>query len=252
VAVPHKFILNLPMRSAGGKLPPILFTMTSADSQRLTIPINDAQQVSALLDSPAGPRRCYVLAHGAGAGMRHPFLASVAGGLGERGVATLRYQFPYMEAGSKRPDPPRTAQAAVRAAVAEAARRLPNLALFAGGKSFGGRMTSRAQAESPLPGVRGLIFLGFPLHPPGQPSTERAKHLFDVQIPMLFLQGTRDEFARLDLLTGLCEQLGARATLKLFQDANHSFHVPARTGRTDVEIRAELLDTAVEWIGSQT
>src|SRR5207245_3247892 len=157
---------------------------------------------------------CYVMAHGAGAGMTHPFMAAIANGLAERGIATLRYQFPYMEQGSKRPDAPKLAHATVRAAVLEASRLVPELALFAGGKSFGGRMTSQAQAASPLPGVRGLVFLGFPLHPPGQPSVERAKHLFEVQIAMLFLQGTRDDFADLTLLEGLVKQLGTRATLK--------------------------------------
>ncbi len=221
--------------------------MNSAEPRPVTIPVNDAQRVSGLLQAPPEARACYVLAHGAGAGMTHPFMTAIAEGLAERGIATLRYQFPYMERGSKRPDAPKLAQATVRAAVLEASR-LP-LALFAGGKSFGGRMTSQAQAASPLPGVRGLVFLGFPLHPPGQPSDERAKHLFDVQIPMLFLQGTRDEFANLQLLEPLCERLGARATLKLFQDADHSFHVPARTGRKDSEVREELLDALADWIG---
>src|SRR2546422_4729034 len=222
--------------------------MNSADPQPVTIPMNDAQRISGLLQAPREARACYVLAHGAGAGMTHPFMAAIANGLAERGIATLRYQFPYMEQGSKRPDAPKLAQAAVRAAVLEASRLVPELALFAGGKSFGGRMTSQAQAASPLPGVHGLVFLGFPLHPPGQPSEERAKHLFDVQVPMLFLQGTRDDFANLKLLEGLCKQLGARATLKLFQDADHSFHVPARSGRKDSEIRIELLDALAEWI----
>jgi predicted alpha/beta-hydrolase family hydrolase len=184
--------------------------------------------------------------------MTHPFMVAIANGLAERGIATLRYQFPYMEQGSKRPDAPKLAHATVRAAVLEASRLVPQLALFAGGKSFGGRMTSQAQASSPLPGARGLVFLGFPLHPPGQPSAERGKHLFDVQIPMLFLQGTRDEFANLQLLETLCEQLGARATLKLFQDADHSFHVPARTGRKDSDLRTELLDAAAGWIGKMS
>jgi predicted alpha/beta-hydrolase family hydrolase len=168
--------------------------------------------------------------------------------LPERRVATLRYQFPYMERGAKRPDPPTVAQATVRAAVKEMALRLPGLPLFAGGKSFGGRMTSQAQAASPLPGVHGLAFLGFPLHPPGRPSHERGKHLFNVEIPMLFLQGTRDRFAELQLLQPLVAQLGARATLKLFGDADHSFHVPARTGPKDSEIRAEMVDALVAWI----
>jgi hypothetical protein len=181
--------------------------------------------------------------------MAHPFMAAIANGLAERGIATLRYQFPYVEQGSKRPDAPELAQATVRAAVVEASRLAPELALFAGGKSFGGRMTSQAHAASPLPGMRGLVFLGFPLHPAGRPSDERGKHLFDVQIPMLFLQGTRDDLANLQLLAPLCQQLAARATLKLFQDADHSFHVPARTGRKDSEVRVELLDTLVNWIG---
>ena len=223
--------------------------MNSAEPQPVTIPVNDAQRVSGLLQAPREARACCVLAHGAGAGMTHPFMTAIAKGLAERGTFTLRYQFPYMEQGSKRPDAPKLAQATVRAAVLEAARLVPELPLFAGGKSFGGRMTSQAQAASPLPGVRGLVFLGFPLHPPGQPSDERAKHLFDVQIPMLFLQGTRDEFASLPLLEPLCERLGARATLKLFQDADHSFHVLARTGRKDAEVRDELLDALADWIG---
>jgi predicted alpha/beta-hydrolase family hydrolase len=180
--------------------------------------------------------------------MTHPFMTAIAKGLAERGIATLRYQFPYMPRGSTRPDAPKLAHATVHAAVLEASRLVPELALFAGGKSFGGRMTSQAQAISPLAGVRGLVFLGFPLHPPGQPSDERAKHLFDVQIPMLFLQGTRDDFASLQLLDPLCKRLGEWATLKLFPDADHSFHVPARTGRKDSEVRVELLDALVNWI----
>src|SRR3989440_3970993 len=207
--------------------------MTSAVSQSVSISVNDAERVSGLMELPQKAWACYVLAHGAGAGMIHPFLTAIANGLAERGIATLRYQFPYMEQGSKRPDAPKVAHATVRAAVQEAARLVPDLALFAGGKSFGGRMTSQAQAESPMSGVRGLVFLGFPLHPPGKASDERAKHLFDVQIPMLFLQGTRDDFANLKLLEPLCERLGARATLKLFQDADHSFHVPKSSGRGD-------------------
>ena len=222
--------------------------MSSSHPQSITLTVNETQRVSGLLQGPPAARACCVLAHGAGAGMTHPFMAAIANGLAERGVATLRYQFPYMEQGSKRPDAPKLAQAAVRAAVAEAARLVPQLALFAGGKSFGGRMTSQAQAASPLPGVRGLVFLGFPLHPPGQPSEERGEHLFDVQIPMLFLQGTRDEFGTMELVEDLCKRLGVRATLKRFQDADHSFHVPARTGRKDAEVRAELLDALAAWI----
>jgi len=180
--------------------------------------------------------------------MTHPFMTAVAEGLSDRGIATLRYQFPYMERGSKRPDVPKLAQAAVRAAAAEAARLVPKLPLLAGGKSFGGRMTSQAQGASPLPGVRGLAFLGFPLHPPGRPSDERAKHLADVQIPMLFLQGTHDEFASLPLIESVAARLGPRATLKLLEQADHSFHVPARTGRKDTEVRAELLEALSAWI----
>ena len=221
--------------------------MSSATDKSLTIDIAQDQRVSGLLQVPRQARACYVMAHGAGAGMTHPFMAAVADGLGERGIATLRYQFPYMEQGSRRPDAPKVAQAAVRAAVLEAARRLPELPLFAGGKSFGGRMTSQAQAAAPLPGVHGLVFLGFPLHAPGKPSNERAKHLFEVGIPMLFLQGTRDEFADLQLLEPLSRELGDRAGLKLFQDADHSFHVPARTGRKDSDVRVELLDTMADW-----
>jgi predicted alpha/beta-hydrolase family hydrolase len=216
--------------------------------QRVTIEVDHAQQVSGLLQAPANANACYVLAHGAGAGMAHPFMTSVAEGLGERGIATLRYQFPYMERGSKRPDTPKLAQATVRAAAAETSRLAPGLPLIAGGKSFGGRMTSQAQAETPLPGVRGIVFLGFPLHPPGRPSDERGRHLFDVHVPMLFIQGTRDELADLQYLQPLVERLGARATLKLFPDADHSFHVPARTGRKDSDVRAEMLDTLRGWI----
>jgi len=222
--------------------------MISTSTQPVLIGIGEEQRVSGLLQAPRAARACYVLAHGAGAGMAHPFLAAIADGLAERGIATLRYQFPYMEQGSKRPDTPKVAHATVRAAVLEAARLVQGLALFAGGKSYGGRMTSQAQAAAPLPGVRGLVFLGFPLHPPGKPSDERGKHLFDVQIPMLFLQGTRDELANLPLIEALCQQLGARATLKLFPEADHSFHVPARTGRKDSDVRAELLDAMARWI----
>jgi predicted alpha/beta-hydrolase family hydrolase len=218
-------------------------TATPDDSSRpITISVNEQQQVSGLLCSPPDAKVCFVLAHGAGAGMTHPFLSTVAKGLAARGIATLRYQFPYMEARSKRPDPPKLAHLAVRAAVAEASRLMPGLALLAGGKSFGGRMTSQAQADAPLPGVRGLVFLGFPLHPPGRPSDERGQHLFDVRIPMLFLQGTRDEFADLKLLESLIKRLGALATPKLFQEANHSFHVPARSGRKDAAVMDDLLD----------
>jgi len=203
-----------------------------------------------LLDAPKDPVACYVLAHGAGAGMNHPFMGAVAKGLAERNIATLRYQFPYMDKGSKRPDSPKVAHVAVREAVAEAARRLPGVPLIAGGKSFGGRMTSQAQAIEPLPGVVGLAFLGFPLHAPGKASDERAAHLADVKVPMLFLQGTRDDFAELDLLQPLVKRLGKKATLQLFDDADHSFHVPARTGRKDAEVMAQVLDVLAKWITS--
>lgn len=180
--------------------------------------------------------------------MQHAFLEDVAAGLAQRRIATLRYQFPYMERGSRRPDTPAVAQATVSAAAAKAASLLPELPLFAGGKSFGGRMTSQAQAASPLPGVRGLVFLGFPLHPPGRPSAERAEHLFKVEIPMLFLQGDRDEFAQPPILHSVIDKLGSRATLKVFPDADHSFHVPARTGRKDADIRTLLFDTVSDWV----
>jgi predicted alpha/beta-hydrolase family hydrolase len=219
-------------------------------AEPITIRVADDRRVSGLLQAPRGARACYVLAHGAGAGMTHPFLAAVADGLEERGIATLRYQFPYMEQRSKRPDAPAVAQATVRAAVAEAGRLLPGMALVAGGKSFGGRMTSQAQAESPMNGVGGLVFLGFPLHPPGRLSDERGKHLLKVQVPLLFLQGTRDEFAALDLLQALVSRLGARATLRLYEDADHSFHVPKRSGRTDLAVRTELVDAASAWMNT--
>ena len=203
--------------------------------------------VSGLLLRPDGARLLYVLAHGAGAGMRHPFLESIAQRLAERSIATLRYQFPYMEQRARRPDPPAVAAATVRAAVIEAAGVAPGLPLVAGGKSFGGRMTSTAQAEDPLPGVRGLVFLGFPLHPPGRPAGKRAEHLAQVRIPMLFLQGDRDEFADLKLLKPVVKQLGERATLHLAEGGDHSFHVLKRSGRTDTEVMAELVETIVAW-----
>src|SRR5712672_2247579 len=221
--------------------------MKIASAQKLDIEIGNAGPVSALLDRPPKARACFVFAHGAGAGMTHPFMETVASGFGERGIATLRYQFPYMEKGSKRPDPPAIAHAAVRAAVAEAGRRCPGLPLIAGGKSFGGRMTSQAQAIAPLDGVHGLAFLGFPLHPAGKPSTDRAKHLADVKIPMLFLQGTRDSLAELPLLEPVAKGLGPLATLHLAREADHSFHVLARSGRNDREVMAEILDAFAAW-----
>ena len=217
-------------------------------AEALKIKVNAEEQVSGLFLCPRKALACYVFAHGAGAGMRHAFMAAIADGLAERRIATLRFQFPYMEKGSKRPDQPKIAHATVRAAIAEAARFAPELPLFAGGKSFGGRMTSQAQALGPLPDVRALIFFGFPLHPAGKPSDDRAKHLFDVKIPMLFLQGTRDDLADRSLLEGVCGRLGKLATLKLFEGADHSFHVPARTGRKDAEVRSDLLDTIAAWL----
>lgn len=222
--------------------------MPSAPAKPISIAVSDGVRVSGLLQAPPRARACYVLAHGAGAGMAHLFMAAVAAGLSERGIATLRYQFPSMERGSKRPDPPPLAQATVRAAVAAAHHAAPELPVIAGGKSFGGRMASQAQAQAPLPAVRGLAFLGFPLHPAGRPSASRANHLFDVKIPMLFLQGTRDALAALEELQPLCKALGNRATLKLFADADHSFHVPARTGRTDPQVLAEVLDAFADWV----
>ena len=222
--------------------------MSSSDPQSVDIAGDAGIRVSGLLQAPPRARACYVLAHGARAGMSHPFMAAVAAELASRWIASLRYQFPYMERRAKRPDPPPLAQMTVRAAVAAAARALPDLALIAGGKSFGGRMTSQAQAKAPLPGVRGLAFLGFPLHPANRPSQDRAAHLFDVHIPMLFLQGTRDALAARDQIEPVCENLGGRATLTLFENADHSFHVPARSGRTDAQIRGEMLDALASWI----
>ena len=213
----------------------------------LRIPVGE-ESVSALLIRPDDATALYVFAHGAGAGMTHKAMESNAQGLAERGIATLRYQFPYMEKGSKRPDPPRIAHAAVRAAVAEAARVAPDLPLFAGGRSFGGRMTSQAQAEAALPGVRGLAFIGFPLHPAGKPGIERAEHLDEVQVSMLFVSGARDALAELDLLEPVVAQLGARSTLHLIADADHSLKVPAKSGRTSVEAEAEALDAIAAWM----
>ena len=221
---------------------------TLVTPEPVTIALDAERRVSGLLQAPKGARACYVLAHGAGAGMTHPFMAAIADGLAERGIATVRYQFPYMEQGGKRPDAPKLAQATVRAAVADASRLVPGLPLIAGGKSFGGRMTSQAQAESPLPGVRGLAFLGFPLHGAGHPSEGRAAHLFEVEIPMLFLQGTRDALADIALMRKLVASLGKRATLVPIADGDHSFHVPARTGRSDEDVRAEILDAFAGWI----
>jgi len=214
----------------------------------LQLAMDDGTTVSALLDRPAQPLACYVFAHGAGAGMEHAFMGAMARGLAERRVATVRFQFPFMEQGSRRPDTPAVAQAAVRAAVAEASRRVPGVPLFAGGKSFGGRMTSQAQALAPMPSVRGLVFVGFPLHPAGKPSTTRATHLAQVDVPMLFLQGTRDALADLALVEAQAAQLGPRATLHVVDGADHAFHVLVRSGRTDAQVLEELLETTVRWM----
>ncbi len=220
--------------------------MTTA--QDITITLDSGEPVSGLWLAPSSARACLVLAHGAGASMAHNSMAALANGLAERDIATLRYQFLYMERGLKRPDPPPVAHKAVRAAVAEAARRAGGLPIFAGGRSFGGRMASQAQALAPLPPVRGLVFFSFPLHPAGKPSDERAAHLSDVDVPMLFLQGTNDALASLDLLRPITARLGDRATLTLLAGADHSFHVPAKSGRKDAEVLAEVIDAAAGWM----
>ncbi|HVY83369.1 MAG TPA: alpha/beta family hydrolase [Steroidobacteraceae bacterium] len=209
--------------------------------------MDGTRRVSALWMLPPDAHTVYVLAHGAGAGMTHAFMSAIANELASVGVGTLRYQFPYVESRVKRPDPPEVCHATVRAAAAEAARRAPGLRVIAGGKSFGGRMTSQAQAISPLTGVSGLAFLGFPLHPPKKPATDRAKHLFEVKIPMLFLQGTRDELADLGLLEPIVRELGDRASLRKIDGADHSFHVLARSGRKDAEVLRELAREIAEW-----
>jgi uncharacterized protein len=222
--------------------------MPNPEPHQLTLTLPKGTTVSGLLLVPVAARAGYVLAHGAGAGMSHPFMTAAAEQLADRGIATLRYNFPYMEQGSRRPDQPPIAHATVRAAVAEAARHLPGMPLFAGGKSFGGRMTSQAQAEAPLPGVTGLVFLGFPLHPAKRQSLDRAQHLANVRVPMLFLQGARDALADHDLVAQVVAGLGSRATLTTIPDADHSFHVPTRTGRTDAQVLAEVCDAIAAWM----
>jgi uncharacterized protein len=214
----------------------------------LQIEISDRiGSVSGILVRPPDAWLMYVLAHGAGAGMRHPFLETVSDSLADRGVATLRYQFPYMEAGRKRPDSPAVLEATVRAAATRARELTPGLPTIAGGKSLGGRMTSSAAAQQALPSVAGLVFLGFPLHPPGRPGTSRADHLTRVDIPLLFLQGSRDDFARLDLITDVCEELGVNATLQVVEDADHSFAVPRRSGRTREDVIGGLAQAITSW-----
>ncbi|WP_315783238.1 MULTISPECIES: alpha/beta family hydrolase [unclassified Bradyrhizobium] len=222
--------------------------MTEHQPRSLTLPIDGAGVVSALFMSPAEARACFVFAHGAGAGMTHVFMNQAAASLAARGIATLRFQFPYMEKGSKRPDPPALAHAAVRAAVAEAARLCPGLPLVAGGKSFGARMTSQAQSAAPLPGVTGLAFLGFPLHPAGKPSIMRADHLAPIEVPMLFLQGTRDKLAEMELLAPVVKRLGPRATVHWIDQADHAFHVPARSGRNDQAVMEDLTEAFAAWL----
>lgn len=212
---------------------------------KLAVP--GVRAVSAILDRPHDARFLYVVAHGAGAGMRHQFLESVTARLAESGVATLRYQFPYMEEGRKRPDPPHIAERTVRAAVAAAADAAPDLPIVAGGKSFGGRMTSQAQSRDPLAGVRGLVFLGFPLHAPGRPGDRRAEHLNDVTVPMLFLQGTRDALADLDLIREVTNRLGSRATLHMLEGGDHSFEVLKRSGRKSEDVIDELAEAIAGW-----
>ena len=226
--------------------------MTVAAAEPITLEVGSKARVSGLVLLPPNAHTLYVFAHGAGAGMKHPFMEAIAKELATVGVGTLRYQCPYMELGSKRPDPPALCHAAVRAAVAKAASRAPGLRLLAGGKSFGGRMTSQAQALEPLAGVSGLAFVGFPLHPPKKPSADRAKHLFDVSVPMLFLQGTRDELADMDLMTPLADQLGQPARLKRIEGADHAFHVLARSGRKDADVLAELAQDIADFAGSLT
>jgi len=217
----------------------------SAAAQSITF---GAQHSSGLWLAPAQPTACYVMAHGAGAGMRHALLESIAAGLMQAGIATLRYQFPYMDRQSKRPDAPAICHATVRSAVQEAAR-LTDAPLIAGGRSFGGRMSSQAQAAEPLPRVQGLAFIAFPLHSAHQPSEARAEHLFKISVPMLLLQGTQDELAERSLLEPLAQRLGSRVTLALFEHANHAFNVPKRSGTTDAAVLEELIRTLAGWIG---
>lgn len=224
--------------------------MSEPAAQPLTIEVKANVSVSALLQMPARAKACFVFGHGAGAGMSHSFMVDLAAALAARNIGTLRYQFPYMDSGSRRPDPPALCHATIRAVVEQARKQVPGVAILAGGKSFGGRMTSQAQAAKPLPEVKGLVFVGFPLHPAKKPGVERAAHLADVKIPMLFLQGTRDELAELTLLEPLLERLGAIATLKKIDGADHSFHVLARSGRNDREVLEELADTIARFAAS--
>ena len=222
--------------------------MSSAAPEPLSLTLPDGIRVSALLERPAKARALFVMAHGAGAGMHHSFLSEVSAALAQRDVASLRYQFPYMERAGRRPDPPALCHTTVRAAVAAARDVEPALPLIAGGKSFGGRMTSQAQALEPLPGVHGIAFLGFPLHPPKKPSLARADHLRKVSMPMLFVQGTRDALADPGLILQAVERLGSRARLQAIEGADHAFHVLARSGRTDADVLREIADVLASWI----
>jgi predicted alpha/beta-hydrolase family hydrolase len=217
------------------------------DSREMRIDIPNGESVSAILDRPAKAHSLLVIAHGAGAGMMHPFLQTLCFQLNSAGIATLRYQFPYMEKGRRIPDPPAMLTATVQAAVREGKKLAPDLSLFAGGKSMGGRMTSTAASAQPLDGVKGIIFLGFPLHPPNRPGTKRADHLTRVTAPMLFLQGTRDAFADLDLLRPICARLGSRATLQVIEGADHSFHVLKAAGRRDADVQSDLAESIASW-----
>jgi uncharacterized protein len=216
----------------------------------LSIAVGSGTAVSAIATIPKAANACLVFAHGAGAGMDHPYIVAVCEGLAARNMATLRYQFPYMEKGSRRPDSPPLCHKTVAAAVAAAHERLPSLPLFAGGKSFGARMTSQTQALAPLPNVHGLCFFGFPLHTPKQPTTNRAEHLSSIHIPMLFLQGTRDALAQLPLMQGVVARLRAPSTLKIIDHADHSFHVLVRSGTTDDEVMHYMLDETVNWVSA--
>lgn len=217
------------------------------EEKRLKLSVEHAGEVSAILLRPAGARFLLTLAHGAGAGMTHPFLAKLAADLANSGIATLRYQFPYMEQRRRSPDSPGVATATVAAAVHAAAKLAPELPLLAGGKSFGGRMTSTAASQGLLENVRGLVFFGFPLHPPNKPGTKRAEHLSKVQLPMLFLQGTRDTLADLSLLQPICDELGPRATLQVIDTADHSFHVLKTSGKDDAGVLRELAERTAAW-----
>jgi uncharacterized protein len=245
------FLREFPSKVTGVGIPGCDWGYTERFMEKLRINIDAQRSVSALLLKPVDPLGCFAFAHGAGAGMNHPFMDNVARALFDRRLASLRYQFPFMEARARRPDPPAIAQATVRAAVTAAREHCPNVILLAGGKSFGGRMTSQAQAATPLPNVVGHVFFGFPLHAAGKPSTERAAHLFKVTIPMLFLQGGKDKLAELPLIRIITEKLGATATLHVVGEADHSFHVPKRSGRTDADVINEMADVIVDWVRKQ-